>query len=505
MRISGQARAVRGVFLRTPTAVVITRQRCAVWACMSLAVLCCPSAAWSMTGGLPQNPAPGWSARIDYPGHWCSGELIAPTWVITAGHCVLHKSASGYMVHIRGATISATHIFAAPGYTAETVRYPDVGLIQLSVNAVQAHGASTLPLATQADVSYFVNRGVTVFGYGREADGHSPTIVNKSRDGAWIGDASYCPAEHDVCFRLAEWAQGVTNITEGDSGGAWVGWRNGGWQLLAVVSGFPELHEFPYLQAATSPASPDIAAWIASHVAPPSQTPGGSGSGSQTPAPGPSGPSSPPASPPPSAPTYAETTGSVAHTWTDYTNAGGNEGPEIASNQTVEIACWVSGFAVADGNTYWYQIASSPWNDAYYVSADAFYNNSETSGTLIGTPWVDPAVPNCSNTSGGGGGGSKSGFAETPGPGGVATFTDYQDAGGTEGPRISQYETVQVTCRIEGFEPADHGIPDNWWYLIASSPWNDAYYAYAEPFYNDGQTSGSLIGTPAVNTSVPIC
>jgi hypothetical protein len=96
-------------------------------------------------------------------------------------------------------------------------------------------------------------------------------------------------------------------------------------------------------------------------------------------------------------------------------------------------------------------------------------------------------------------------FAETPGPLGVATFTDYHDAGGSEGPRIPEYETVQVTCRVEGFEPADHGIPDNWWYEIASSPWNNAYYAYAEPFYNDGQTSGSLIGTPPVDTSVPIC
>jgi hypothetical protein len=96
-------------------------------------------------------------------------------------------------------------------------------------------------------------------------------------------------------------------------------------------------------------------------------------------------------------------------------------------------------------------------------------------------------------------------FAETPGKGGVATFTDYHDAGGSEGPRISEYETVQVTCRVEGFEPADHGIPDNWWYEIASSPWDNVYYAYAEPFYNNGQTSGSLIGTPPVDTSVPIC
>jgi hypothetical protein len=85
----------------------------------------------------------------------------------------------------------------------------------------------------------------------------------------------------------------------------------------------------------------------------------------------------------------------VAHTWTDYSDAGGTEGPSIASNQTVQIACKVTGFAVADGNTWWYQIASSPWNNAYYVSADAFYNDGATSGSLHGTPFVDPAVPSC--------------------------------------------------------------------------------------------------------------
>ena len=50
---------------------------------------------------------------------------------------------------------------------------------------------------------------------------------------------------------------------------------------------------------------------------------------------------------------------------------------------------------MADGDTWWYQIGSSPWNNAYYVSADAFYNNGATSGSLIGTPFVDPIVPNC--------------------------------------------------------------------------------------------------------------
>jgi hypothetical protein len=61
----------------------------------------------------------------------------------------------------------------------------------------------------------------------------------------------------------------------------------------------------------------------------------------------------------------------------------------------VQITCRTEGFRVADGNTWWYRIASSPWNDAYYVSADAFYNNGATSGSLNGTPFVDPAVPGC--------------------------------------------------------------------------------------------------------------
>jgi hypothetical protein len=61
----------------------------------------------------------------------------------------------------------------------------------------------------------------------------------------------------------------------------------------------------------------------------------------------------------------------------------------------VQITCKVTGFAVADGNTWWYKIVSSPWNGAYYVSADAFYNDEATSGSLHGTPFVDPSVPNC--------------------------------------------------------------------------------------------------------------
>lgn len=66
----------------------------------------------------------------------------------------------------------------------------------------------------------------------------------------------------------------------------------------------------------------------------------------------------------------------------NYTNAG----PVIAGSTNVQISCKVQGFAVTDGNQWWYRIASSPWNDQYYASADAFYNNGQTSGSLKNTP-----------------------------------------------------------------------------------------------------------------------
>jgi surface antigen len=99
--------------------------------------------------------------------------------------------------------------------------------------------------------------------------------------------------------------------------------------------------------------------------------------------------------PPPPPPTWNETVGGVTHTWTNYTNAGGTEGPSIPTGQTVQVLCRVPGFRVADGDTWWYRIGSSPWSGQFYASADAFYNNGQTSGSLVGTPLVDASVASC--------------------------------------------------------------------------------------------------------------
>lgn len=128
---------------------------------------------------------------------------------------------------------------------------------------------------------------------------------------------------------------------------------------------------------------------------PPQPTPLPTSGSSEASQPAPPAPvTSEPAAPPAPA-TFTETVGGPTHTWSNYSNAGGNEGATIPTGQSVQVACVVQGFKVADGNTNWYRIASSPWNDAFYASSDAFYNNGATSGSLHGTPYVDPAVPAC--------------------------------------------------------------------------------------------------------------
>ncbi len=189
--------------------------------------------------------------------------------------------------------------------------------------------------------------------------------------------------------------------------------------------------------------------------------------------------------------TYSETTGGEAHTWTNYTNAGGYEGPLIPGLDTIQIACRVRGFKVEDGDPWWYLIASSPWNSAYYVSADPFYNNGQTSGSLIGTPLVDEKVRECGTE----------GVPETTG-GETHTWTNYGDAGGTPGLTIGGQTTVRVTCKVAGFPVADG---NNWWYRINQAPWSNTYYASADAFYNNGATSGGLLGTPFVDEALPTC
>ena len=98
---------------------------------------------------------------------------------------------------------------------------------------------------------------------------------------------------------------------------------------------------------------------------------------------------------PPNGGGISESTGGATYTWSNYLDAGGTSGPRIAANEEVTVSCRVHGFQVEDGDAWWYRLSGPPWDDSYYASADAFYNNGQTSGSLKGTPFVDPSVPLC--------------------------------------------------------------------------------------------------------------
>lgn len=81
------------------------------------------------------------------------------------------------------------------------------------------------------------------------------------------------------------------------------------------------------------------------------------------------------------------------------------------------------------------------------------------------------------------------------------TFRDPRMLKG-QGPSIQPGQQVEVVCRFH----VPNGSPSTqpgWWYLIASSPWNQEYYTVANSYLNGDAPEGPHI--TEVDSSVPIC
>ena len=74
--------------------------------------------------------------------------------------------------------------------------------------------------------------------------------------------------------------------------------------------------------------------------------------------------------------------------------------PSLASGQCVEVSCKVYDPTIVSVNPdgYWYQIATSPWNNQYYAPANMLMNGDPWGGPY--THNTDFAVPDCWLTNG---------------------------------------------------------------------------------------------------------
>jgi hypothetical protein len=77
----------------------------------------------------------------------------------------------------------------------------------------------------------------------------------------------------------------------------------------------------------------------------------------------------------------------------------------------------------------------------------------------------------------------------------------YHNASGV-GPQIAAGQRVQVSCKV--YDPfIGSGVPDGYWYRIASAPWNNAYYSPANTFMNGDPYGGRY--THNTDFAVPNC
>lgn len=145
------------------------------------------------------------SVLVSMPTGWCSGTIVGPHTVLTAGHC----NQDSYRVVVEGVDIfevydDKTH----PDYI-----FPQSDLHLLYTVAVLPEPYATIGLPDGASCSVLLAQG---YGIGSEGALHERVVIESSRQ-----------------FGIIRTSPATCN---GDSGGGLYGWTDQGWVLVGVTS-----------------------------------------------------------------------------------------------------------------------------------------------------------------------------------------------------------------------------------------------------------------------------
>ena len=232
--------------------------------CTLLVLAAAVPVARAIVGGtpVPAGKYP-WVARIEFgPGFQCTGTLISPTWVMTAGHCSsltgvgapspIPMVPEAYTVFLGGIktdgsdskTYSVKSVHVPPGYSIQNGNGRDVGLLELT----EAVPLTPLKIAAVDERSSWApGEPVTAAGFGvTESGGDQPEVMHEVTvpvipdatcdeaypDGVPGVDVDF-EAAVDVCAADPE---GGKDTCQGDSGGPLMSRVGSGLRLVGATS-----------------------------------------------------------------------------------------------------------------------------------------------------------------------------------------------------------------------------------------------------------------------------